>query len=468
MERIKKPVILTGNDVHSVLLTVSEQKEIEMKYFKEQLEYTENVIAPRLEKLLMQKDDVMDELAREVGFAQFDENKEGTGLRNYTALGKRKTEKIKEQLSLYDKLYFEHAGLKEINKQINETNQLSQEKINEIRQRNLREILEITNERIGKKDVTGKAIMSSSEYLEKVKNISVEEKEELNSTITAPINIKQLDGTYKKVEVDYNLAPFLQRIIDAGYSTGQSDSGTLSDHPNYRFVEGELIGEPVYYNKRGCSAYLTFWKPESKNIEQFTKVKVNQSEQIEDIKMIAEQCGWIIEEMDIFFHPSIRLSLPYAYDGSSSKEIIQETNKRVNEKFPELQKTDFLAWIDERDKKRPEIASLHGGVVRWTDEMIIKKWEELTQGLERMQKLREEQKENEGLKHISNVKTYDASNGNLYIRCSINGVSQLSKKLNVEDVNKINRGEDIRKIALNYYKEELNEVQQEHAHSIKR
>ena len=227
-------------------------------------------------------------------------------------------------------------------------------------------------------DVTGHRILTADEW-----NRLPEEEIKLRSqTITAQVT----DREGKTFSVDYNLQKPLQRILNAGFNTGQSDSGTISDHPGYRYVEdsktgrfrkGDLIEASV-------GSYLTFWKPQTKLFPH------NTQQQIDQIVTQAKATGWRVQEMDIFFEPSIRICLPETLDGSSHQELLKEATTIMNERFPNLTLHDNLdEWLDKRGGVIEEVIKEHGGRKKWTDGEVLERWNELSKRLEWVAKIEE-------------------------------------------------------------------------------
>ena len=226
-------------------------------------------------------------------------------------------------------------------------------------------------------DVRGERIPTTEEW----NRLSEEERKLRSQTITAQVSNQ--DG--QAYSIDYNLQEPLQRILNAGFRTGQSDSGTVSDHPGYRYVEdskrgsyraGDLI-------KPGGS-YLTFWKPEAKFFPN------NSAEQINHIVTQAKATGWRVQEMDIFFEPSIRICLPETRDECTHQELLKEANEIIKERYPELNFSENLyEWLDIRDEIIPEVIEQHGGRVEWTDEMVMQRWTELSNRLEWVARIEE-------------------------------------------------------------------------------
>lgn len=231
-------------------------------------------------------------------------------------------------------------------------------------------------------DVKGEKILSADEW----NRLSDENQEKLKSTLTAKVT----DVNGKTFSVDHNLAKPLQKIIDAGYKTGQSDSGTVSDHPNYRYVEDDKNGN---YKKgdvieAGGGAYLTFWKPEA-NVVEKAGSEINTQEQIDVIRKAAKASGFIVEDTEVFSQPSLRLSLPFNDKGISRAEVLEEANKRTNKKYPGLRDKDFLSWLDKRNHEfEPEVVKEYGKK-SWTDKEVIDKWNILA---DRLSELKEQSK----------------------------------------------------------------------------
>lgn len=234
--------------------------------------------------------------------------------------------------------------------------------------------LKVTN---GKNiDVNGNRILTPDEW----NALTDEEREPLENTITKVVTNK--DG--KTFNVDHNLAEPLQRILNAGYQTGQSDSGTISDHPGYRYVEDDVNGkykkgDPI---ESGSGAYLTFWLPSARKIVELGG-KINSQKQIDAVIKAADKLGIKHMYKDVFFQPSIRLSFDQANDGTAKINLLKEAGELTTKDYPNLYKENFLAWIEKRNNVYlPQVEASHGGMKVWTDEEVIQKWNELANELE--------------------------------------------------------------------------------------
>ena len=294
-----------------------------------------------------------------------------------------------------EKIHFHQVYQKEINT-LKELGSAfgSSDKLNEgidrLTQEMYRDMLTLTRPRMNDLDSDGCPILSPDDFLQKLQVAqTAEERERLKQTITRPILVNQ-DGETRTIPIDASLAPFIKSLKDSGYKTGQSCSGILADHPGYRYVQDDsqkryVEGECIMFNKQGSCAYLTFWKPEAA-----LDYLRNTPEQIADIRRIAEAQGWIVEDTDIFFQPSLRLGLPLTYDGMGKRAILDEASKLTNQKFPDLYEKDFLHWLKERTPIQVEVEKAHGGVILWSDQMILKRWKMLTQALCEAQKQRQQ------------------------------------------------------------------------------
>lgn len=299
-----------------------------------------------------------------------------------------------------------------------------------------RNILAITGERLICYDARGNKVMSPAEYLEKLSACKDEkEKQKLNEAIVRPVKLKTIMG-WREIQADYHLAPLLQRISVAGYISGQSCSGLLSDHPNYRYVSDDkygryVKGECINYNKQGSSAYITFWKPEA--AMQGDADHVNDRTMVEDIRRIAHEQGWVVEDTEVFYRPSLHLTLPHTYDGCGKREILHEANERTDKLYPGLKESDFLQWLGKRTPIEIQVENEHGGVVRWMDELLFRQWEKLTAALEmnyeqKQMLLREEQVQKD-MERISDINIFVGGDGYWRIRCKIDGVQQMSERV---------------------------------------
>jgi hypothetical protein len=226
------------------------------------------------------------------------------------------------------------------------------------------------------KDVLGNDILSAEEW-----NKLPQEEKENQGTITRPVTGKN-GNTFN---VDYGIAPYLQRIIDLGLSTGQSDSGMKSDHPRHRYVEGEKEGEII-----DGGTYLTFWKPEATVVKE-TGRTINSQEDIDNIRKAAQEAGFIVYDGNVFFQPSIGINLPATKDGTWRQDILDETNRLTNERHPELGGIEsghpsgdtFMPWLDKRNGYVNEVVNKHGGNANFTDKQIAEMFDKFVSLLEK-------------------------------------------------------------------------------------
>lgn len=233
------------------------------------------------------------------------------------------------------------------------------------------------------KDVLGNHIYSAIEW----NNLPEEKKDKLKTTITRSVTNAQ----GKKFNVDYCLAPFLQRIIDMGYKTVQSDSGMVTDHPNYRNV---YTGELLYPVSGGSGAYISFWKSTAAMVRDAGHA-VNTDEQIEKLRAAGRAAGFVVQDSHTFFQPSIVFYLPETIDGTSHKNILKEANRLTNENHPEFKSVgenapiggkNFMKWLDLRnDIYEPIAIKNHGGSKFYTDAETAGKWNALIMELEKIE-----------------------------------------------------------------------------------
>ena len=86
--------------------------------------------------------------------------------------------------------------------------------------------------------------------------------------------------------------------------------------------------------------------------------------------------------------------------------------------------------------------------------MVINRWEKLVQGLSLARSQRQEA-ERKMLDRITDVSFFHGSDGNLRIKCSIDGVSMLSERFQDKDKYLLQDGTDVRKIAARYFEDNL-------------
>ena len=61
-----------------------------------------------------------------------------------------------------------------------------------------------------------------------------------------------------------------------------------------------------------------------------------------------------------------------------------------------------MTWLDRRSEILQDVIRTHGGVIRWTDDMIKKKWNNLTQSLDLAQRLKNPKIDNETVRNMLN------------------------------------------------------------------
>jgi len=172
---------------------------------------------------------------------------------------------------------------KEAKKQVEYYKSLKEKSFNEVRPE-AKPGEEVIKE-IPEKDVLGKTILTAEEW----NKLAPEEQEKRSNAIDVEIK----DSEKNTIKVDYNIAPFLKRIFNLGIVTDQSDSGTISDHPGYRYIKGKEKGE-IIKTSRG---YITFLKPEALDSEYRENInKINSKEDIEIIRESAKETGIIVED----------------------------------------------------------------------------------------------------------------------------------------------------------------------------
>ena len=318
-----------------------------------------------------------------------------------------------------------------------------------------RKILSLTRPRMNTVDKLGRRILTPDEYIQRREACATQkERDTLNQTIVSTVTLGSKQDA-RKVAIDASLTGYIESLNAGGYVTGQSCSGILADHPNERYVQdaedGRYInGECIMFNKQGSSAYLTFWKPEAQGVQ------TNTEEQIEDIRRIATAQGWIVEDTQVFYQPSICLRLPRTYDGSSRQEIFDEAKAITEELHPGLYNLDFMNWLEKRSPIIVQVEKDHGGVVMWSDEMIMQRWQKLAQSLVQVQEQREQRDclMNQ-IDRISDVHVFVGGDGYYRIKCCIDGQKQLSERYPDYQRMQVRQGKDIKLVAAEIYEDKL-------------
>ena len=202
-------------------------------------------------------------------------------------------------------------------------------------------------------------------------------------SVTANIQIRTGNGNVRKtVPVDAGISHHIQNMNDMGYATAVCCSGMLADHPFDRYVEDSesglyAKGEPICWNKQGSVAYIAFYKQDDNRPD----LPGNTPQEVDDIRKVAEETGWLHEDSEIFGRPAVVLRLPVTLDGSGKRELLDEGRRLVNLSHPGLFVSDFIKAIQLRSQCMPGIYANHGGVVMYSDKMLKRRWSALSMGL---------------------------------------------------------------------------------------
>lgn len=226
-------------------------------------------------------------------------------------------------------------------------------------------------------------ILSADEYNRRKEDAERNGTRMNTESLTMNVRVRTADGSGKKeIPVDAGIYHHIQNMDDMGYVTAVCCSGMLADHPNERYVQNSetglyVKGEPICWNKQGSVAYIGFYKQDDK----FPELIGNTPEQIEDIRKVAEESGWIPEDSELFGRPAVVLRLPVTLDGTGSRELLAEGRRLVNLSHPNLFVTDFMKAIELRSKYMKAVYANHGGVVMYNDKMLKRRWSALSVGL---------------------------------------------------------------------------------------
>ena len=148
--------------------------------------------------------------------------------------------------------------------------------------------------------------------------------------------------------------------------------------------------------------------------------------------------------------------MPHTYDGTAKRDILNEANDRTDEAFPGLKKKDFLQWLERRASIVQEVSAKHGGVVRYTDEMILSRWEKLTVALEAVYKHRltvaqEQERQEQLFARITDVTVFMGGDGYWRIKCRIDGIPQMSERMADHEMTAISKGTSAKVFAAQKY-----------------
>ena len=316
-----------------------------------------------------------------------------------------------------------------------------------------RKTLAITWKRHTAYDVLGKPLLTPEEWITEFDNSTTLQRNRMELPYVETVRPVGKEAFH----ADRLIVNNLQEILDLGFATSESCSGMLADHPDRRHYKdspdgGETYkaGQPVHQTLYGCNAYVSFPKPES----HWNRNLKNTQQQIDIIRRVAEENGWVAIDSDSMLQPALRLELPMTYDGSSMDEIIQEADKLGEKTIEGFNALNYPAKVAAMLPLNKQVAKQHGGIVPWTDKVIAARWNALSNGIKAAI---EQQRHNEAdLNRITDVRRITKKDGSVALRCKIDGEQQSMKDVtpNMLDKAKKNQMSDKELVSI-LFKEEL-------------
>lgn len=307
-------------------------------------------------------------------------------------------------------------------------------------------------------DVLGRPFLTPDEWLDQFDHATTLQRHRMELPYVSPVRPEGKEPFY----ADRLIADNLKTILDYGFSTSESCSGMLADHPDRRHYRdspdnGETYkeGQPVHQTLYGSNAYVSFPKPESR---WNTSLK-NTPEQIEMVKRIAQENGWVTIDADSLLQPALRLELPMTYDGSSIDEIITEAKKIGEQTIPGFNALSYPDKVAAMVPLNKQVAQKHGGIVPWTDQLIKYKWNALSEGLKRA--VEQQRMQEAELNRITEIAVITKRDGEKAIRCKIDGNQQSMKDVHQHFADAMVTGRlSSKEVCVLLYKEELSSTQQ--------
>lgn len=330
-------------------------------------------------------------------------------------------------------------------------------KFNPINEELNRKTLAITWKRQTGVDVLGKPLLTPEEWLEQYDNATTLQRNRMELPYVEKVRPVGRTPFY----ADKLIAGNIQEILDWGFATCDSCSGMLADHPDRRYYKdspdnGETYkeGQPRHLSLYGSYAYVCFPKPES-NWEPSLK---NTQQQIDTIRRVAGENGWIALDMDSMLQPALRLELPMTYDGSSVAEIVREAERLGEKTVPGFNALNYPDKYAAMFPLNRQVAKKHGGIVPWNDPLMTDRWNALSRGLKQAVEL--QRMADADLNRITDARLITKSDGSQAVRCCIDGVQQSMKDIpcNIQrDIQ--DRGISRKEICAMVYKDELSAFQ---------
>lgn len=316
-----------------------------------------------------------------------------------------------------------------------------------------RRILAVTWQRQTEFDVLWNPVLSPSEWLEKYDAAGTL----IRNGMELPYAGTAESPKCGRFHADRLIVLNLQRILDWGFVTSESCSGMVADHPDRRHLkdspDGGLTfkaGQPVHRTLYGSHAYVTFPKPES----SLSRDLKNSADQIDMVRHIAVENGWVALDSLSLSQPVLRLELPMTYDGSGRAEIEREAE------LLGLQTVDGFALLDYFDKADAmlplvrQVADTHGGIVPWTDALIAARWNALSEGIR--QAMERQRMTGADIHRITDVARVARRDGSLALRCRIDGLQQTMKAVPLDMLTQASeRSLSDKELASVLFKEEL-------------
>ena len=239
---------------------------------------------------------------------------------------------------------------------------------------------------------------------------------------------------------DIHIAPFVKRLQALGLQVVDGYSGTVGATPGIR-IPIEDKGYPAGSH------------PAHGSLANMTKIEVAfRKADYDPMMFIAIEAGWNAEEIE-----------------QQGLNVCQFTLPICN-KFPELTYNQ-LVKAAERNGSNPYDWAFkkHGGLVIYTDRMILERLEALTQKLEESQDWIKSLNQTDRISDINVFYTGKEPYKRMNISCSIDGVKQSGERLGLRDQQFVEEQMNsprlpllLEQLAYRYYKNELkNEEQQQ-------
>lgn len=291
--------------------------------------------------------------------------------------------------------------------------------------------------RMDRKDAMGERVLSPRGWMDKFKELNGDAAKSRELMVCYFDKDVQLAGG--NGHPDIHIAPFVKRLQELGLQVLTAYSGTVGSTPGIRI--------PIEDKRYPAGSH-----PSYGSLANMTKIEiVFRNANPDSMLGIAIDSGWNVEDIEDNGLDICRLSLP------------------VCNKFPELTYDALVKSAEEKGMNPYDYAlKYYGGLVVYTDQMVLDRLEILAQKIEEHQDWIKSLNQPDRISDINVFYTGKEPYKQMNISCSIDGVQQSGKRIGLRDQQFVEEQKDsprlsllLEQLAYRYFKDELKNEQQQ-------